>query len=329
MPQPRREFELKLDLTAKELDLLAANPKLNTRSGHAQETLRSVYYDTPDHRLRAQAIALRVRQNGQGYIQTVKIGGDFGDGVSNRIEIEDHLDNGQPSPSRIHDKGVRRKVLKAIRGSGLTQAFETVVTRTTYRLRTRASLIELALDRGEALAMNRKSQICEAELELIRGQPKDLLRTAQALFAKSAIKPAAMTKAERGYRLLLKARPGRKVAPVHAQPPGIEKGQTCGEAFAAILRSAREQIVRNRTAVLETDEPEAAHQLRVGLTRLRSAHRALATLSRLATAASTRDRCASDMPRGWAVARCRRDYRGDIYARGRQAATAARIRWAL
>jgi CHAD domain-containing protein len=40
------------------------------------------------------------------------------------------------------------------------------------------------------------------------------------------------------------------------------------------VASAAEQIVVNRTAVLETDDPEAAHQLRVGLRRLRSALRA-------------------------------------------------------
>jgi inorganic triphosphatase YgiF len=162
----------------------------------------------------------------------------------------------------------------------LIQVFETNVTRTTYRLRTRGSIIELALDRGETVAMNRRSEISEAELELVRGNPKDLLQTAQAIFGKSAIRLSPMTKAERGYRLLLKTRPAaRKTAPAYAEPPAIERGQSCGEAFAVILRSAREQIVKNRIALLETDEPEAAHQLRVGLTRLRSAHRALTALS--------------------------------------------------
>ena len=61
----------------------------------------------------------------------------------------------------------------------------------THRLRTRGSVIELALDRGEALAMNRRSEICEAELELVRGDPKDLLQIAQSLFAKSAYQALA------------------------------------------------------------------------------------------------------------------------------------------
>ncbi len=277
MQQPIREFELKLDLTGKDLDRLAGNPKLRATGEAERKNLRSVYYDTPDHRLHAKGISLRVRYDGQSFVQTVKMDTDVEEGISNPIEIEDPLDNGQPNLRRVHDKRVRRKVCKAAKGLALTRAFETVVTRTTHKLRTRGSVIELALDQGETLAMNRRSEICEAELELIEGSPKDL--TAQALFAKSGIRPSPMSKAERGYRLLLKTRPAKKIEPVHATPPAIEKGQTCGEAFAQILRSAREQIAKNRTLVLETDEPEGAHQLRVGLTRLRSAQRSLKALA--------------------------------------------------
>src|SRR5262249_8140172 len=50
--------------------------------------------------------------------------------------------------------------------------------------------------------------------------------------------------------------------------------ETCGEALALFVDSAAGQIVLNHAAVLETDDPEAAHQLRVGLRRLRSALRA-------------------------------------------------------
>ncbi len=279
MPQPNREFELKLDLTERELDRLAGNPTLNTAGAASRKTLKSVYYDTPDHKLHGKGIALRVHNIGRSYVQTVKLDTELNGGLSNPIEVEDRLDSPQPNPGRIHDKRVRRKVRKAISGSALTKAFETVVTRTTHKLRAHGSVIELALDRGEALAMNRRSEICEAELELIKGSPKDLLQIAQALFAKSGIKPAPISKAERGYRLLLRTRPAKKTVPVHAAPPAIFKGQTCGDAFALILNSAREQIVKNRTAVLETEEPEAVHQLRIGLTRLRSAERAIKALA--------------------------------------------------
>jgi len=52
------------------------------------------------------------------------------------------------------------------------------------------------------------------------------------------------------------------------------------------VAAAAEQIVANRTAVLETDDPEAAHQLRVGLRRLRSALRAFRPIE---SSAATRE----------------------------------------
>jgi triphosphatase len=278
MPRANREFELKLDLTGQELGQLIEQTKPNGRGAGSQKRLRSVYYDTPDFRLHAKGIALRVRAIGRRYVQTVKLDARLNGGLFNPIEIEDRLERPEPDVNRIHDENVRRKVRKAIRGSALTQAFETVVTRTTRKLRSGGSVIELALDKGEALAMNRRSEICEAELELVSGNPSDLLKTAQTLFAKGNVRPAPMSKAERGYRLLLKKPRSNAPEPVHANPPEIKQGQTCGEAFANILHSARDQIVSNKTVVLETDKPEGAHQLRVGLTRLRSAHRALRPL---------------------------------------------------
>ncbi len=302
MPRPDREFELKITLTAEELDKLARNPRLSAASEHSEKSIRSVYYDTPDHRLHGEGISLRVREDGESFIQTVKLDTAFKNGLSNPIEIENPLDTQQPDLDRIGDKHVRREVYKAVKGSALTQAFETDVTRTTHRFHKRQSIIEVALDKGETRTKGRKSAIYEAELELISGHPKDLLETAQALLVKNGtVHISTMSKAERGYRLLLKTQSSGKIEPVRAETPGIRKGQTCGEAFARILHSAREQIIKNRIAVLETEESEAAHQLRVGLTRLRSAQRALkqfiasAQLHRLETDAQTVARAAGHL----------------------------------
>jgi CHAD domain-containing protein len=121
--------------------------------------------------------------------------------------------------------------------------------------------------------------IREAELELIEGDPKVLLGIAQELFTSQTVHLSPMSKAERGYRLLLKipeARP--ETTPAKARQADVESGQSCGLAFAAVFRSAGEQIIHNKTVVIETDVAEGPHQLRVGLTRLRAAHRALKPL---------------------------------------------------
>ncbi len=277
MTRARREFELKLSLTGEELDRLAGNAKLASAE-RSNCALRSVYYDTEDFRLHKEGISLRVRDNGKGFVQTVKLDANFGDGILNPTEIEDRVDGPGPGLDRIGDKRVRRRVLTALKGLPLTPAFETSVQRTTHRLRKRSSLMELAIDRGETLAQGKRSQICEAEIELLEGSPKDLLETAQSLFAKNAVRLSPVSKAEAGYQLLFDAQAPAKIEPAHAAAPDVWSGQSCGQAFAAIFRSARDQIVKNRSVVLQTGEAEGVHQLRVGLTRLRSAQRVVKPL---------------------------------------------------
>jgi inorganic triphosphatase YgiF len=275
-----REFELKLALSEEDYERLNAHPKLTgPQRERSEKVLKSVYFDTPDLCLRDLGVTLRVRSDGKGFLQTVKAETGLENGVSSPIEVETPVENPEPDLDRIGDKSLRKKLLKAIGGSSLERAFETVVTRTSYRLETGDSLVELALDRGEARAKRRKTPICEAELELIEGDPQALLGIAQELFAGQTLHLSRMSKAEKGYRLLLKmpeARPD--LTPAKAGEADVKSGQSCGVAFAAILRSAGEQITHNRTVVLEADVAEGPHQLRVGLTRLRAAHRALKPL---------------------------------------------------
>ena len=74
------------------------------------------------------------------------------------------------------------------------------------------------------------------------------------------------TKAERGYALLEPERgEAEKAAPVNLAP-----GLTCGEAFRAIAQNCLRQIIANELAMC-AGQPEALHQMRIGLRRLRAA----------------------------------------------------------
>jgi inorganic triphosphatase YgiF len=86
-----RELELKLELTPKELQRIAAHPGLEPLTvGKPQtHTLRSIYFDSPDHQLRAQGISLRLRSSDGGeWVQTIKAGDAVINGVSHRKELE-------------------------------------------------------------------------------------------------------------------------------------------------------------------------------------------------------------------------------------------------
>jgi inorganic triphosphatase YgiF len=274
-----KELELKLELTPEELQRVGAHPALDdlTVGKPVTRVLRSIYFDTADHRLRAHGISLRLRAIGDQWVQTVKggRGGNCGirNGISNPDELEAVVAAPEPDFTAIDDINVRRTIERVARRSALEPQFETIVTRTTRQLRSDKGDLELALDEGVVRAGGAEGRLCEAELELKAGSPECLLETAAALFSSEPIRLADATKADRGYELAL-GRSDRSLVPRKAYNPALTGMETCGEALAMFVAAAAEQIVANRTAVLETDDPEAAHQLRVGLRRLRSALRA-------------------------------------------------------
>ena len=275
------ELELKLELTRDELRRVRSHPALGDLAvgEPVTRTVRSIYFDTPDHRLRALGISLRLRSDGESWKQTVKAGTGVEHGVSNPIEAETVVEQPEPDLDRIGNRKIRRKVEKAVARSILEPVFETVVERTTRQLHSGEGELELALDEGTVRAGAAENALCEAELELKSGAPECLLETAAKLFGSAPVRFSESSKAERGYSLAL----GRTNGHAHVEPqrgvlPELHAEQTCAEAFGLIVRSAADQIVANRRAVLETVDPAAAHQLRIGLRRLRSALRAFRPL---------------------------------------------------
>jgi inorganic triphosphatase YgiF len=274
-----KELELKLELTPEELRRIGAHPALEDLTVGKPETrtLRSIYFDTPDHRLRARGISLRLRAIGDQWVQTIKGGNATGtalsNGISNPDELEAVVARPEPDLAAINDRKMRRAIARAAKDSVLEPQFETIIVRTTRQLHSPNGDLELALDEGVVRAGAAEDKLCEAELELKAGSPECLLETAAKLFSAEPIRLAEATKAERGYNLAL-GRGDRSAVPQKADTPVLRGTETCGEALAKFVDSAARQITANRAALLATDDPEAAHQLRVGLRRLRSALRA-------------------------------------------------------
>jgi inorganic triphosphatase YgiF len=281
MPTPAgEELEVKLELTPPEMQRIGSHPALEALTVGKPETrtLRSLYFDTPDHQLRAHGISLRLRSSEQDpWVQTVKAGNGVGLGVFSRAEFEAPIATPEPDLQAISDRKLRRKITEASMRSALEPVFETVVKRTTRRLHADNAELELALDEGVIRAGKQEGELCEAELELKAGSPASLLEVATTLFASESLRLAHTSKAERGYNLLL-GRRDESVLPLRASHPTLEGDESCAEALTLFLQSANSQLVANRRVVLETDDPEGAHQLRIGLRRLRSALRAFRPL---------------------------------------------------
>ena len=276
-----RELELKLELTPKELQRIAGHPGLDLLTVGKPEThtLRSIYFDSPAHQLRAQGISLRLRsRDGGEWVQTIKAGDAVINGISHRKELETSIATPELDLESIGDRKVRRKIEHVARTSSLAPLFETVVQRTTRKLHSENGDLELALDEGVVRAGKEEAPVCEAELELKAGSPISLLETAATLFASGPCRFGHSSKAERGYNLVL-GRHDEGIVPQRAVHPTLGGDESCAEALSLFARSANTQIVANRRVVLDTDDPEGAHELRIGLRRLRSVLRAFRPLN--------------------------------------------------
>lgn len=276
-----QKLELKLELTPSELQRVRSHPALAClSSGEAvTRTVRSIYFDTPDHRLRTHGLSLRLRSAGNGWHQSVAALTEGANSPARPFEVQDAVEQAEPDPRLIADCRIRRKVQKAIDRSILEPVFETVVERTICQLQSAEGRVELALDQGLVRTGNEQRDICAAELELKSGRPDCLLQTATQLFAVAPLQLAGASTAQRGYDLALAGKASAPATPQRADQPQLNPEHTCAEAFTAVVQSAVTQITANRSAVLGSDNPDAAHQLRIGLRRLRSALRAFRPLA--------------------------------------------------
>ena len=293
----RRELELKLELSKSDVERLRGElPEDELGIGPpTRKKLRSIYFDTPEYDLHAAGISLRLRWQDGGWLQTVKADQHVDRGISNPIELEAPVDREEPDLAKIADKKIKRAVQKAATGKTLKPVFETVVERTTRTIKAQGSEIELAVDDGEIRTGDEAREVREAELELKAGDVEGLLLAAEKLWAGHELKLSTRSKAEHGYRLALR-KEGTSTEPEKARPVRIRCKDTCAKAFAAILLSATRQILVNREVVLQTDDPNGAHQLRIGLRRLRSALHALRPLVGPGSL-RTFEGCARDMGR--------------------------------
>ncbi len=126
--------------------------------------------------------------------------------------------------------------------------------------------IELVLDRGEAAAGERRSSICEIELELKDGDAAALFALARRLDAAAPVRLGVLTKAERGYRLT-----GPLATMARAEPVMLAADMTARQAFRSTVQSCVRQFRLNEALLLVDRNPGALHQARVAVRRLRSA----------------------------------------------------------
>ena len=265
------ESEIKLVMTPPLLSRFRRHPllKLLKHGRGSTHHLVSVYYDTPDHKLFKRKLALRVRQIGAKRIQTLKAQDAGVAGHTNRDEWEREITGDQPVLDHVGDPKLSEAIeeIRAGRRS-LEPVFATDVKRTAWTLRLPdGSEVALALDQGEVRADGVSAPICEAEMELMSGEPESMFNLAAKLHGDIPFQLGNRSKSSRGYDMIA----GRKPEPSKSAALVLKPHMTVEAAFKAIARNCLAHLEANEASACSGVDPEGIHQMRVALRRLRSA----------------------------------------------------------
>ena len=251
-----QEIELKLEVGPGSAQALSA---LDIWQGHTRQTLNATYFDTTSLALNKAGLSLRLRQG----IQTLKAKKAQGMGLFDRGEWE------APAPDGALDldafKGTPLDGL-TLKPGALLPIIQVDVDRSAIVTDWQQSRIELSLDRGTVWADSHQAPLCELELELIAGQPSDLFDLAMALGQGVRLIPALTSKAGRGYALLARPEAGEPDRPPSPDISGLSRGQ----AFYRLATDILAQVLVQSEALRRHRRPEAVHQMRVALRRLRA-----------------------------------------------------------
>lgn len=298
-----QEIELKLQVPeeARRAVEAAVAPARSNRAGNTGEAkasqtplhLVAAYFDTPDRRLAAAGMALRLRREGRQWVQTLKAGGP---NAMQRLEHNMPIRSTSAQMPALdlarHQDGPGGPLLAAAlaprEGESavpeLVELYRTDIRRRTRTRRTPYGSVELAFDEGWIVAGVARLAVRELEIELLRGQPLAVIHEARRWVADHGLWLDTQTKAHRGDHLARGATP----APRKAALPELDGGDggsmggspTVHAAWRRIHGGLLGGLLDNASALASghvsgTDGAEHVRQLRIGLRRLRAVWRLL------------------------------------------------------
>lgn len=269
-----QEIEIKLSVEPEHARRLWGILAQHHHRKPASRRLFSAYYDTPDCRLQSGGVVLRLRREGNRWIQTVKSAGIAAGGLHRRAEHETEVPAQLPSFPAMIEAGFGKLVADKQTREALQVAFTTEFRRSSTLIRPRAgTIVEVSLDRGAIAAGERRDPICEVELELKAGETDALFDLALEIARGLPVRLDNRSKAQRGYALAARIEP----SPVKASTPPLSADMTVDDAFVAVAFHCLAHLQDNEVGLLADRNPEYLHQARVALRRLRSAFRVFDT----------------------------------------------------
>jgi len=210
-------------------------------------------------------MTLRLRREGRRMVQTIKSANGAAAGLFDRGEWELPIVKSQPDLTAAAETPLA-SLLNRSDAEALRPVFETRIRRALYQATSEHADIVVALDQGDVDTGQVHAPISELELELKRGDPVELFRFARMLNSVAPLRLAVQSKSDRGYALI----EGDPHPTIWASQVHLDPAMTCADAFRVIAHNGLRQLAANETGVRD-GHPEAVHQMRVGLRRIRAA----------------------------------------------------------
>lgn len=174
------------------------------------EEYTTCYYDTENATLRSQRATVRIRSVHQGgYIHTVKIGKPGRDGLHQRFEWNLETDRedfdshsfAQNSISDGDPTDTLEELLSSIEGMALKEICRTEFSRTMSLAGYGDSLMEVSIDSGYLYADEKKEQFFEMEIELKKGDVRDVIAFGEEIESKTQASRCSRSKFSRCMEL--------------------------------------------------------------------------------------------------------------------------------
>lgn len=276
-----QEIELKFLIPESRLKGMMRQVKVKS----SQTTqLAAHYYDTPKQTLAKAGIGLRIRQEGDQWVQTIKAGGD---GIAARLEHNKTLNSEQVQTMLDEDKllpdlaiyqetsiapGLADFKLKKL-AQNLTRQYVTDVQRISRLLenKEKSNSIEIAYDCGEIIHGSDAAlryPIHEIEFELVSGELDFLFTTAKVWCKRYKLCLSTMTKAEHGG-LLIKEQDYSPAVSANLTQLNVSRDSSMAEFIRAAVHNCLLQILPNSSAIVAgSTDNEHILQLRIGIRRL-------------------------------------------------------------
>lgn len=277
-----QEIELKFLVPEYKVDSLMRQAKIKSSN---TTQLAAHYYDTTDNILAQSGMALRIRKEGDTWVQTLKSNGD---GMASRGEQNNILDEDQvnaaieanslyPDLSVYEELNIEKMVLSSSQeqvSDKLNRIYITDIERTTRLIKGETGLIEMAYDEGSVIHGEDpqiSKPILELEFELIEGDVSFLFDVAKTWAKRYNLCLSTVTKAERGG-LMLEGKEYAEATKADLKKLALDKNMSQPQFMRAVVHNCMLQILPNVSAIAAgSTESDHVHQLRVGIRRLRTA----------------------------------------------------------